>query len=211
MADGPGLHTRVVAILKVGFPLLAAALLLSVFISQPSDEDGAEIVFSEADLEELGSGFQITNPTFTGTTRDGDPFVFEADLVVPDAAPPTRAAITRLRGRVTLSGGTEVQLSADEGELTIADRVLDLAGSVEIHVPGGYDLVADTVVLDLAAGTMRGEGNVEGAGPMGEIRSETLEIVPSGDDASERRFSFGNGVRLLYDPPAPTTESSRTP
>ena len=37
MAAGPGLHSRVVAILKVGLPLVALALLSGLFLAQPDD------------------------------------------------------------------------------------------------------------------------------------------------------------------------------
>ena len=74
MARGPGLHTRIVAILKVGFPILAVGLILSVFVFRPAEDGESEIVFSQGDVDELGKGLQITNPTFTGTTREGDTF-----------------------------------------------------------------------------------------------------------------------------------------
>jgi hypothetical protein len=41
---------------------------------------------------------------------------------------------------------------------------------------------------------------VHAVGPMGEIWSDTLEIVPSQSDPERRVISFGSGVRLLYLP-----------
>lgn len=211
MAEGPGLHTRIVAVLKVGFPILAAALLLSVFVFRPSDDEGAEIVFSEADLDQLGQGLQITNPTFTGMTRAGDSFTFEADLVQPDAAPPTRASITRLRGEIDFADGTMLAITSDRGELKISDQILDLAGSVRLATPDGYDLTADQLSVDLGAGVLEGRGDVHGTGPMGRVTSETLDVRPSSGDKETRVFSFGNGVRLIYDPPASADEDPRAP
>ena len=52
---------------------------------------GGNVVFSPGDVEALGSGLRIDNPTFTGTTEGGDRFRFTAELVEPDAAPPQRA------------------------------------------------------------------------------------------------------------------------
>jgi lipopolysaccharide export system protein LptC len=69
MAVGPGLYSRVVAVLKVGLPLVAVGLLASLFVVQTDDRIGEGVVFSPGDVEALGSGLRISNPTFTGTTR----------------------------------------------------------------------------------------------------------------------------------------------
>lgn len=201
MSNGPGLHTRIVAILKVGFPIVAAGLFLSVFVFRPEEDEAGAIVFSEADLDQLGRGMQITNPTFTGASREGDAFRFVADLVEPDAAPPTRASISNLSGEIDFVSGLDLSVRAETGELTIADHMLDLAGSVRAETGDGYVLSADQLSIDLAHGTLQGRGDVETTGPMGHIRSETLEVAPSRAGATDRRFSFGNGVRLIYDPP----------
>ena len=96
MAAGPGLYSRVVAVLKVGLPLIALALLAGLFLAPREEERG--VVFSPGDVEAFGEGLRISNPTFTGTTRGDDRFRFTAELVVPDAAPPERAAIERPAG-----------------------------------------------------------------------------------------------------------------
>jgi lipopolysaccharide export system protein LptC len=208
MAEGPGLHTRIVTILKVGFPVLAAGLLLSIFVLRPAQEAVMEIVFSEADLDQLGKGMQITNPTFTGTTRNGDAFRFVAALVEPDAAPPTRADISKLSGELDFTDGAQLSLSADSGDLRIAERSLDLAGSVRVRVSDGYQLAADRLTIDLSSGVLTGQGNIVGTGPMGTINSETLRVEPVETAAADRRFLFGNGVHLVYGSPRDITGSS---
>ena len=65
MAAGPGLYSRVVAVLKVGLPLIALALLAGLFLAPREEERG--VVFSPGDVEAFGEGLQISNATFTGT------------------------------------------------------------------------------------------------------------------------------------------------
>lgn len=211
MAQGPGLHTRIVAILKVGLPLIAAAMLLSIFLIQPDGDQGGEIIFSEADLDQLGQGLQISNPTFTGTTRAGDRFRFTADLVQPDAAPPTRASITNLAGEINFADGQRLDVKAQGGELEIASQILELAGDVRLHGATGYDLAADRLSIDLAKGVIEGSDEVETTGPFGNIASGTLRIAPSGAEKDIRLFSFGNGVRVIYDPPDAGAQDTDTP
>ena len=44
---------------------------------------------------------------------------------------------------------------------------------------------------------------VETTGPLGRINSGSLRIAPAAESGETRRFSFGDGVRLVYDPPDP--------
>ena len=201
MAAGPGLHSRIVGVLKVGLPLVALGMLASIFLVQTDDRLGGNIVFSRGDIEALGEGLRITNPTFTGTTAGQDRFRFTAALVEPDAAPPERARITTLAGEVALHNGPTVELEADTGDLHIPTERLDVAGNVRLRTSEGYRMVAEQATLDLEAGSLVAGNRVETTGPLGRIDSGSLTIQPAAASGEARRFSFGNGVRLLYDPP----------
>jgi lipopolysaccharide export system protein LptC len=203
MAAGPGAYSRVVAILKVGLPLIALGMLSALFLITPDERMGGELVFSRGDLAALGSGLRISDATFSGTTRGEDSFHFIAALVEPDAAPPTHAEITGLSGEVDLSDGSTVTVRASRGALDIAAQTLELGGDVLIETSDGYSMRAETMAVDLRAGTMEAGDPVLTEGPLGRIESRTLTIAPAADTGDARRFSFGNGVRLIYDPPAP--------
>jgi lipopolysaccharide export system protein LptC len=201
MANGRGWHSRIVAILKLGLPLVALGLLSTLFLVQTDDRLGGGVVFSKGDVEALGSGLRISNPTFTGTTRGEDRFRFTAALVVPDAAPPKRAEITTLAGTLELHNGPSVTVQAASGDLDIATQRLDLTGSVVIETSDGYRIVADKATLNLKAGDMVAGDKVVSTGPLGKITSGSLHVAPAAATGEARRFSFGNGVRLVYDPP----------
>jgi lipopolysaccharide export system protein LptC len=203
MAAGPGLHSRVVAVLKVGLPLVAVGLLASLFVVQNDDRLGGNVVFSPGDVEALGSGLRIDNPTFTGTTRGEDRFRFTAALVEPDAAPPQRARITTLAGTLWLHNGPEVTVSAERGDLDIPTQRLDLSGQVVITTSNGYRMVTDKATVDLRAGAFVAGDEVVTTGPLGEITSGSLHVAPAAESGEARRFSFSDGVRLVYDPPDP--------
>ncbi len=201
MATGPGLHSRVVAVLKVGLPLVAVGLLASLFVVQNDDTLGGNVVFSPGDVEALGSGLRIDNPTFTGTTRSEDRFRFTAAVVEPDAAPPQRARIATLAGTLWLHNGPEVTVSAARGDLDIPTQRLDLSGQVVITTSNGYRMVTDKATVDLRAGAFVAGDEVVTTGPLGEITSGSLHVAPAAESGEARRFSFSDGVRLVYDPP----------
>lgn len=200
MPNGRGWHSRLVAILKLGLPLVALGLLSALFLVQSDDRIGG-VVFSQGDVEALGNGLEITNPTFTGTTQGQDRFRFTAALVVPDAAPPTRAAISTLEGTVDLHNGPSVTVEAATGDLDVPTQRLDLAGTVMIETSDGYRIDSDTATFDLRKGAFVAGDHVVSRGPLGEITSSSLHVAPAAATGEARRFSFGGGVRLVYDPP----------
>lgn len=204
MHRGPGTYSRVVAVLKVALPLTAVGLLSALFLGQTeTGPQGGNLMFSPGDIDALGEGLRIINPVFTGTTEGDDAFRFTASLVVPDAAPPKTAEIEALAGTMALKDGPTVEMEADRGALDIPTKRLALTGSVRIETSDGYSIRAPRVEVDLHAGTLDAEDAVETVGPAGRIDSGTLAVAPAGTDGETRRFSFGNGVRLVYDPPDP--------
>ena len=199
MARSGDLWSRVVGVLKIGLPLLAIVLLSSLFILPGEERVEGGIIFSEADLEALGEGLRITQPVLTGATRDDDPFRFTAAAVVPDAAPPTRAAIEDLAGGITFAGGQRFEVAAPVAEVDLRAQVMEAGGRVTVTSSDGYRISADRVVVDLVAGTLEAEGDIAGAGPMGTIAAERMSIVPAPGGEGRRVFSFGNGVTLRYE------------
>jgi lipopolysaccharide export system protein LptC len=200
VAAGLERYSRIVAVLKLALPLVALGLLASIFLVQTDDNIGG-VVFSPGDVQALGDGLRISNPVFTGTTRGEDRFRFTAALVEPDAAPPQRAAITDLAGTLELRDGPIVTLSAATGDLDVPSQRLDMSGKVVIETSDGYKIDAERATLDLRAGAFVAGDRVLSTGPLGSITSGSLHVAPASESGEARRFSFGNGVKLIYDPP----------
>lgn len=198
------LRSRVVAILKVGLPLVALALLSTLFLMHSDDGfQGGGISFTHGDMEALGEGLSVDNPILTGTSANNDRFRFTADRVIPDAAPPTRADMTRLAGDIELARGTRINLSAPTGAFDITNQRIALTGPVLIDTSDGYHMNAETMDIDLAQGVLEARQDVETKGPIGTITSGTLRIEPKNPESDDTRLiSFGNGVRLIYLPSA---------
>jgi len=202
MRTGPGLYSRIVAVLKVALPLVALGLLSGLFLNQSNDGAGGELVFSSGDLASLGSGLRISDATFSGTTRSEDNFRFTAAEVVPDAAPPSRAGISALSGVIDFTGGPSVEVTARSGDLDIAGQLLELSGEVTIETSDGYHMQSERMSVDLRGGTLDAGEPVLAEGPLGRIEARTLRVTPATGDGEARRFSFGSGVRVVYDPPS---------
>ncbi len=201
MAKAPGLYSRMVAVLKVGLPLLALAMLAGLFLISEEGRPRGDLVFSPADLAALGEGIQVTEPIFSGVTETEDRFRFTARVVRPDAAPPTRADIDALTGRIDFAGGRGLDLRSNRAALDLETQLLALDGDVRVVTTDGYDFAARKVDVELREGGVTATGDVSGAGPMGKIAAARLTIGPPGGASGDRTFLFEDGVRLIYDPP----------
>jgi lipopolysaccharide export system protein LptC len=199
---GPGLHSRVVAVLKVGLPLIAVAMLAGLFLISEDGRGGGELVFSPADLAALGEGMRVTRPVFSGVSATEDRFRFTAEEVTPDAAPPTRADFTAPAGRIDFADGRGVDLSARTGALDLESQLLTLEGGLNVRSTDGYDFAADRVEVDLAAGGLSAAGSVAGEGPMGRIDAARMTVSTPEAGNGARTFLFEEDVRLVYAPPA---------
>lgn len=201
--SGPGLHSRIVAILKVGLPLIAVAMLAGLFLNSQDNRGGGELVFSPADLELLGEGMRVSRPVFSGVTEGLDRFRFTAETVTPDAAPPTRAAIQTLSGRIEFSGGPRIDLRSETADVDLKARRMTLRGGVAAQTADGFVFRANQAQVDLDLGGLTAEGAVSGDGPMGRIDARRLAVSPPKGDEAARTFLFQDDVRVVYDPPAP--------
>lgn len=205
----PDFRTRLVAILKVGLPLVALGMIGALFLI-PADDgpQGGGISFGEGDMQALGEGMSVARPILTGTSESDDRFRFTAERVVPDAAPPTRADMTQVAGEIDFARGTTMRVLAPMAALDLESQRIALAGPVLIDTSDGYEMRAATMDLDLARGMLEATQSVTATGPLGEITSGSLRIEPVDEGASAegnddaRLFSFGNGVRLIYVPTA---------
>ena len=211
MPLGPDLYSRVVAILKVGLPLTAVAMLAVLFLNSQDRRGGGELVFSPADLELLGEGMRITGPVFSGVTDTLDRVRFTAAAVTPDAAPPTKAGIETLAGRIDFADGQQMDISAPAGDVDLGARVMKLGGGVKVTTADGYVFSADTADLDFRAGDLTATGSVAGDGPMGRIDAGRLTVSPPAAKTGLRTCLFQDDVRVVYDPPAKPAEAPAAP
>ena len=97
-------YSRMVAVLKVALPLLALAILATLFLVSRGGEVDVTIPFAEADLETRTRDQQVTGPFFSGTTAQGDEIVVKADIARP-GGPAAPAEATNVQARMKRADG----------------------------------------------------------------------------------------------------------
>lgn len=211
MAAGRGVssYSRAVRWLKIGLPLLALALLSSIFLIPQEHEFDGGIVYSSADLLRLGEGMSVARPRIEGSSVEGEPFVVEAESATPDGPDPERVDLEEVRAQFTQAEGREIRISAASGALQPKAQLLALEGTVRLETSDGYLVETERVETNLADGEAQAPGRVVATGPQGRIeagsfrarRVEAQDPAPLGGLEPGEYLWFEDGVRVNWTPP----------
>jgi lipopolysaccharide export system protein LptC len=192
-------HTRVVGWLKVALPLLALAILSTLFLVADRIDPEDALPYAKVDVEGLARDPRMTAPSYAGTTSDGAALTLTAEEAVPGGPDdPARASGLRLDLK-TPDGGT-TELRAAQALVDQSARQLVLSGGVTMTTSTGYRLETAEVVAELDRSGLESRGEVVATGPAGEIRADGMSLRQDNQTAGTYLLVFNGGVRLVYRP-----------
>lgn len=199
MARNPAkdnLHSRVVMILKVTLPLVALALLSSLFLfSRPIDPEDA-IPYADVEIADRLAQPRMTGAGFSTVTSDGATLTLSAERAVPL---PGGARVEGLSGLLASADGASTQISAATGTLDRAAGQMVLDAGVQLSTSTGYVVTTDRLTIGLDRSFLESGGVVKATAPMGELTAGSLRMDRSADNTTYLMV-FNRGVRLLYLP-----------
>ncbi len=192
-----------IRIIKIGFPVLAAILLVGVFVFTNSNPIRDGVIIPDRKLAELAVGQKITNPHYSGVTKSGDAFSISAESALPNAPKPTQIDLVKPRTTIGFSDGFEMQASSDIGQLNLDKQEASLTGSVLLETSDNYRATAKIVTMNFYTGNASSPGQVKANGPMGKITAGNMILTQNlhkNTFGGKTILSFGNGVKLVYYP-----------
>lgn len=189
-------YSRLIAFLKIALPLVALAILSTVFLVSSRIEPGESIPFAEGEVAERIRGQQITGPIFSGMTTGGDRISFSASEIVTTAD--NSNAAKNPVAQLEFAEGGGVRLEAERGDVDLDADVATMSGRVVIESTTGYVMRSDHVRSRLSSLEVVAPGDVSARGPAGDLRAGAMRI---GEDGSGNvQLLFTDGVKLIYDP-----------
>ncbi|KHQ53485.1 MULTISPECIES: hypothetical protein [Mameliella] len=197
MRRGDGLYSRVIAWLKILLPLVALAMLSTLFFLSRSTEPLQDVPFVEA-LQRNVAREQVSAPYYAGTTTKGDVLTMTARSVRPEGD--GQIIADELEARMRLTDGSELRLDAVEATLRDRNQLAHLQGGVRIESSQGYVLRTEGLMSRLDEIAAESIGPVSGEGPVGRFEAGHLKIAPSGEEGAVQMV-FSGGVKLVYQPP----------
>jgi lipopolysaccharide export system protein LptC len=193
------LRSRVVLWLKIGLPLLALAMLSTLFLLSRSSEQAVLTNFDPARAPSGEAREAIREPSFSGISPRGDLLTMTAGSVWPGKDGSIEAV--RVATAMALNDGSRIEMVAAQARVSEADRRVTLSGGVSIDSSTGYRLETETVIAMLDAIAVEAPGPVTGEGPAGMLEAGAMRIERADADADDRvRLLFTDGVRLVYTP-----------
>ncbi|WP_037260027.1 LPS export ABC transporter periplasmic protein LptC [Roseivivax halodurans] len=199
MARSQGRYSRYVAMLKLALPLVALALLSTIFLFARDTDPAANLpVQTRADLAGRASEM-VTDPSYSGITDSGAMLTLSARSARPDPEAEGRVRAEGLDAAMSFDDGSRIDLSAPDARLDDGEDRIDLQGGVTIRSSQGYTLSTDALSSAMSRIFAESEGPVEGTGPAGTLRAGRMTIEEQGAEG-EVRMLFTDGVEMVYEP-----------
>lgn len=192
-------YSKMVLWLKVLLPLMALALLSTLFLLSRKIDPELAIPFADKEIQDRLRDQIVTGPFYFGTTADGDEIAFSADTLT---TPPANAGINRADGVkvvMDLASGAQINLISDMGLFNIAGNLADLQGNVVITTSAGYRVQSDQMLAQLSSLDIRSPGPVHSDGPPGTLEAGRM-VLSADDEGDAAQLVFTNGVKLVYTP-----------
>lgn len=193
----PNRYSTLVAWAKFILPMSALALLstLFVFSHRPNPEDA--LAGLDVNVEQLAHEQRLSRPRYAGTLADGRAITLSAEQAVQQGARPNVIQLSKVEADVALNDNDTAQVSADVGDFTVSDQMVELTGAVRILTTTGYQLVSDAINMALDAMHLVSPGAVVLTGTGVTLEAGAMELTQSDGQAL---VQFTGGVRLLYQP-----------
>jgi lipopolysaccharide export system protein LptC len=192
-------HTRVVGWLKVALPLLALAVLATLFLLADQIDPEAALPYAEVDVVDRAREPRMTAPSYAGTTTDGASLTLTADEARTSAADAPAKAQGLVLEMDTPDGG-RTELRAQAAEIDQAKQRLILSGGVTVITGTGYRMETPEVTALLDRSGLESRGAVTATGPAGELQAGGMVLSESDKTPGAYVLVFNQGVRLVYQP-----------
>lgn len=198
---GPrNLHSRVVRILKLALPLLALAILSTLFLVSHGVKPEDAIPYADVDIASRLAQPRITEPSFAGMTADGAALTLRAAEVRAAAPGGGGPGAEQMRGLLETPDGATLRLQAGRGQLVKARREIELGGGVEIVSSTGLTVATPGVVIALDRTDVRSTGEVRATGPFGLLRADHLRLRAEKGVERDYVLLFSGNLRVIYQP-----------
>ena len=176
-------HNRIVAILKLAMPSIAAGaialmLLWPQIIAQKEKFAlgiGSPIITGKTDT------LSIVNSRYYSVDSKNRPFKITAKLA-EETEPGSRViALTEPKASILLESGSWLTMESREGKIYQKDNRAVFKDFVRAFTDDGYDLKTSEITVDLTSHTLESRTATTGIFPEGTITSEGLKTMNKND------------------------------
>lgn len=195
MSRAGDFYSSFVTLAKIALPLLALALLSTLFLLARQDSDGTDIPYSDVELQDIVEGQRIAQPDFQSVLSDGSEINMVAESARPDILKPSVFHATEIVGEIVAPDGEVIAWQSAEGVFDSSENTLALQGGLRIRHSSGFELTAPGADADLEGRRAVTTGASLITGPDLWLKADKAE----GTQSPEVVVFTGN-VKLIYTP-----------
>lgn len=186
-------HSRLVRVLKIGLPA-AAALIVAFGVAVTWLSRSLPDNVSVANTSISDGRVVMEAPRMSGLDSSNRPY----DLVAERAIQSLNGGgvdLEKVKATVSVDDQTTADITAATGNYDQATQKLRLRDGITVRTTSGISINLAAADIDLAKGTLDGEGPVAIDTPVQTIRSDTLTVLEGG-----KVLSFGGRVKMVLNP-----------
>ncbi len=193
VAESIAQYSRFVGIMKLSLPIVAGLLLLLIIVLPLLRRESDRFQVGSATINAKDGSLSMTNARYYGTDDTGQPYNVTAAGVLQRSANDRAIDLNAPKAEITMNNGTWMSATASTGTYNREKQVLDLAGDVSLFHYSGNDIHTTQAQVHLKEGTVTGNGEVRGQGPVGTI--EAKGFTYSKDD---KKLHFTGPARMTF-------------
>ncbi|MCC0063416.1 MAG: hypothetical protein H6895_04910 [Defluviimonas sp.] len=201
MAVVRDIHSELVRRLKILLPLLALAILSTLFLLSRQPHTADNLAATDAQIGDLVRDPRMTMPEYSGLTDDGAALRLDASSARPGPTPDAPATAEEMTVRIDTPNGLGIDVTAKGGLVDRATGRLHLTDGVVVLLSSGYRLVSDALDAALDRTELLSEGPVSVDAPFGKIDAGRMKISHTDAGVPGYLLNLSNKVRLIYQPP----------
>lgn len=202
MATFDNSYSRMVAWLKIILPLVALAILSTLFLVSRSVDTTLTIPYSEADLNEITREQKIGNLSYSGVAANGAAITLTAESAQPMLGKKPSMSAKVLQIAIETPNGLKMNAQSPVGIFDSGGQNAELTGGVIITTSSGYIIETDTLNTNLTDSSVSTPGPITATGPLGSISAGQMVLQQQSGNGSRSGYYlvFKNGVSLIYVP-----------
>lgn len=198
MAAYDNAHSRLVAWAKIVLPLIALAILSTLFLVSRTIDPNDAIPYADVDIEGLARDPRITAPAYAGLTSDGAALSVTAAEARPGDGQAARA--DTLVARLDTPDGGRMDIEAGSGVIDNTARQALLEGGVVITSSTGYRIETPALTAGLDETRVETTTGITGTGPLGDLTAGAMLLTADPAAPGQYVLVFKDRVKLVYDP-----------
>ncbi len=195
-------YSRAVAWLKVLLPILALAILSTLFLLSRTIEPSQTLPYANVDAQEFAREQRIGAPNYSGIASNGAAVTVIADSARPDLDNPDIFIAVNVDALIKQADGTTLGVKSAAGKFDTNDELAVMTGGVELTSSNGYRMTSDTLQAQMDGSAAETDTPVVIDGPQNRIEAGNMRLRLKDPDQKTGGYvvDFNGGVKLIYTP-----------